>query len=246
MSNHISSLSGIPRYHRLASILRERIETAEWIPNDLIPSERELIETYRFSRTTVRAALNLLVNEGYIYRRHGQGTFVADYKINFQLDRLMSFSKEMELLGFQAGQIILSFEYIEPSEQVRNWLGLSLDNTRVLCIKRLRLANGEPISIHCVYLALEPDQVITKEELEASGSLYEILESKFSIILVAADEIVEATTAGADEAKLLKVKIGSPLLMMERTARSEYGKIIEFVQSLSRGDRYRCFVRKTR
>jgi GntR family transcriptional regulator len=246
MSNFVNSLSDIPKYRQLGDILRRRIDDKEWKPHEQVPSERELIETYKVSRTTVREALNLLIAEEIIYRRHGKGTFVAYPKVQFRLDRLMSFSQEMELRGLRSGYKLLELSYVKPEQRIYEQLGLPPQQEKVLFIKRLRLTNGEPLSVQDAYLALEPHQTITESDLEGSPSLYKILESKHQILLVTADETIEAAAAGKEEASLLDMSIGSPILLMERRTFSEDGKVIEFVRSMSRGDRYRCYAHKTR
>ena len=246
MIDFISSLSEIPKYRQLRDILRRRIEDKEWKPHEQVPSERELIETYKVSRTTVRDALKLLIKEGAIYRRHGKGTFVAHSKVEFRLDNLMSFSQEMELRGLRAGHKLLELSYLKPEDRICEQLALTPPHLTALFIKRLRLMDGEPLSVHYAYLALEPHQTITEADLENCPSLYKILESKHQILLLTADETIEAAGAGEEEASLLGLPIGSPILLMERRAFSEDGKVIEFVRSMSRGDRYRCYAHKTR
>jgi len=246
MSNFVSSLNTIPKYRQLGDILRRRIEEGEWKPHQMVPSERELIDAYKVSRTTVREALKLLIGEGIIYRRHGKGTFVAYPKVQYGLDRLMSFSQEMELRGLRSGHKLLELSYVQPEERICEQLALTPQQKNVLLLKRLRLTDGEPLSVHYAYLALEPHQTITESDLEDCPSLYTILESKYQIILMTAVETIEATAAGKEEASLLDMSIGSPILLMERKAYSEEGKAIEFVRSMSRGDRYRCYVHKTR
>src|SRR6478752_6396825 len=89
----------VPRYHQLKEILRERVRSGEWKPGDLIPSERELSETYHISRMTTRQAITDLVNEGVFYREQGRGTFVTRNKITQQLIRLTGFTEDIAARG---------------------------------------------------------------------------------------------------------------------------------------------------
>jgi len=87
---------------------------------------------------------------------------------------------------------------------------------------------------------------ITREEVEKRGSIYDILQEKFSIYPAEADETLEVTLASAEEAALLEIPEGSPLLLNERTLWSQNRKAVEFVKILYRGDRYKYTVRLTR
>jgi GntR family transcriptional regulator len=246
MKNHISPFSFVPKYYQLAEILNQKIEDGEWNPHESIPSERELVELYKVSRTTVREALNYLEKEGVIYRKHGQGTFVARPKMQHSLQRLTSFSIDMSLRQQVPGQKILSFDYVTPSDKIRNRLELSSNQSEVLYIKRVRYGNEDPIAIHMAFLVLDPEQTITVDELETSGSLYQLLESKFHIIPNEADETIEAALVTEEEAELLEVQEGSPVLVLERTTSDQEHRIFEYVKMIVRADRYKCYIHMTR
>ena len=116
----------------------------------------------------------------------------------------------------------------------------------MLRIKRIRTGNGEPIGIQDSYLALGSGQELVREEVEHGGSIYALLQDKFGIFPSEADETLEVTLATAEEAKLLEIPEGSPLLLNERTLWSQNRKAVEFVSILYRGDRYKYTVRLTR
>ena len=246
VDKRIDPFSYIPKYHQLFAILRTKIENGDWEPNQVIPSERELEKTYAISRTTIRQALSLLDDYGYIYRELGKGTFVAPPKLQNSLHELTSFSDDMRARGSKPGQVILDLRYVEPPTVVRQQLELSETFEKVLYIERLRLADDIPIGIHFAYLPLPEKNPISEQEIEESGSLYELLQSKYNLIPAEADETLEATIADAREAKLLHVGKGSPLLLIERTVWSQNRKTMEFVRILYRGDRYKYFVHLSR
>ena len=116
----------------------------------------------------------------------------------------------------------------------------------MLRIKRLRLGDKIPIGIQDSYLCLPDGQAITQSEIEERGSIYAILQEKFGLYPTEADETLEVTLATPDEADMLQIPIGSPLLLNERTLWSQNRQAIEFVRILYRGDRYKYFVRLTR
>ncbi len=113
--------SPVPRYHQLKEILREKVSTEEWKPGDLIPSERELSETYSISRMTARQAITDLVNEGLFYREQGRGTFVADNRITQQLLQLTGFTKDIQARGQRPSTIVLSAACTQPTPSSPNW-----------------------------------------------------------------------------------------------------------------------------
>ena len=242
----IDPTNAMPKYHQLANILRQQIDNGDFQSHDAIPSERLLEQHYKLSRPTIRQAIDLLSRQGYLYRVHGKGTFVSPPKLQKGMLELTSFSEDMRNRGLEPGQKILEFGYVKPSSKVMRQLEISDDEKKVLRIKRLRYGDGEPMGLQDSFLTLDSSQIITRKEIEERGSIYVILQEKLGIYPAEADETLEVTLATSEEAKLLKVAEGSPLLLNERTLWSQDRKAIEFVRILYRGDRYKYFVRLTR
>jgi GntR family transcriptional regulator len=245
MSSMIDPYNAVPKYHQLAGILRKKINDGDWPPQSPIPSERQLEMLYSVSRPTIRQAIELLIREGYLYREHGKGTFVMPQKLQKGLLELTSFSEDLIKRGIKPGQQILEMAYESAPEEVIRKLELP-EGTKALRILRVRLGDDIPIGLQTSYVILKPDQLITREELEEVGSLYEILQEKLHIIPWAADETLEVTLATKEEADLLQVKVGAPLLINERVLWSQERKAVEFVKILYRGDRYRYTMRLSR
>lgn len=235
----------IPKYYQLANILKEKIILGEWPPRTPIPSERTLEIQYNISRTTIRQAIDYLEKQGFIYREHGRGTFVSPQKLQKGIQELTSFSEDLLRRGIQPGQVIQSIEYLTPPEGVLRRLELP-DHARILRIERIRLGDGTPIGLQTSFLKLTEQQTISREELEASGSLYRILQEKFNIIPTEADETLEVTLATPYEAGLLQIKPDAPLLLNERLLYNQNREPVEFVKILYRGDRYRYLIRLTK
>lgn len=242
----VDPLSAVPKYYQLSEILRHKIDNKEWRPHDPIPPERQLETLYHVSRTTVREALNHLADQGYIYREHGRGTFVSRPKLQHSLHLLHSFTDDMKARGVTAGHRILEFEWVSPAGHVRQQLELPPEIKRILRIERLRYGDSEPVGLQVAFLPLTADQALSREELDRSGSLYRLLEDKFSLIPVEADETLEATAAKPREASLLEVPECSPLLLLERTTYSQQHRPMEFSKMLYRADRYRYYIHITR
>jgi GntR family transcriptional regulator len=245
MSSVIDPYNAVPKYHQLAGILRKKINDGDWPPQSPIPSERQLEMIYNVSRPTIRQAIELLIHEGYLYREHGKGTFVMPQKLQKGLLELTSFSEDLLKRGIKPGQQILEMAYETAPEEVIRKLELP-EGTKALRILRVRFGDDIPIGLQTSYVVLKPDQLITREELEEVGSLYKILQEKLHIIPWAADETLEVTLATKEEADLLQVKVGAPLLINERVLWSQERKAVEFVKILYRGDRYRYTMRLSR
>ncbi len=236
----------LPRYYQLANILRDRIANGEFEALQPIPAERQLEEVYSVSRTTIRQAIELLVRQGFLYREHGRGTFVSPQKLQKGVSELTSFSEDMKKRGLEPGQKILQIGYVEPSQKMRAQMELPADCEKVLRIERLRLGDGVPMGLQTSFYILPEGQTITREDLEEYGSIYRILQEKFHLIPTEADETLEVTLATPQEAALLQIESGSPLLLSERTTYSQYRRVIEFVKIVYRGDRYRYYAKLTR
>ncbi len=240
MSRTIDPYTAVPKYYQLASILRQKIEDGEWQPRSPIPSERQLESLYHLSRTTIREAINNLVQQGFLYREHGRGTFVSPQKLQKGWMEFTSFSEDLVKRGIQPGQIIRSLERVVPSPRILQRLELA-PGSSVCRIERVRLGDGTPIGLQTSYLALRPDQHITLKDMEASGSLYRILSEKFNIYPSEADETLEVTLATPEEARLLEIAPNAPLLMSERVLFSQERRPVEYVKILYRGDRYQYY-----
>jgi GntR family transcriptional regulator len=241
----IDPYAAVPKYHQLALIIKQQIDNGDWPPRTAIPSERQLEVLYNVSRTTIREAIDYLTRQGYLYREHGRGTFVSPPKLQKALMELTSFSEDLLKRGIQPGQIIRDISVVVPPPSILQRLELA-PGTRMLRLERIRLGNDIPIGLQTSYLALGPDQTITRADMETAGSLYRLLQEKFRIIPSEADETLEATVATKEEAELLQIEEGAPLLLSERVLFAQNRRPVEFVKILYRGDRYQYFVRLTR
>ncbi len=245
MSRTIDPYNALPKYYQLASILRQKIDDGEWEPRSPIPSERQLEQLYNISRTTIREAVDHLVRQGFLYREHGRGTFVSPQKLQKGLMELTSFSEDLLKRGITPGQVIRDMSRIVPAPNILQRLELAA-GTEVLRIQRIRLGDQVPIGLQTSFIALSKEQNITREEMETAGSLYRILQEKFGIIPTEADETLEVTLATPEEATLLQIEAGAPLLLNERLLFSQNRTPVEFVKILYRGDRYQYYVRLSR
>lgn len=232
----ISRDSKLPIYHQLYEILRANIVRGEWQPGDMLPSEPELIEHYRVSRITVRQALEALVNEGLIYRQQGRGTFVAQPTVAQGLVRIVSFTEDMRQRGFEPGTRVLNAGLVPASPEIAEQLDLE-PGQELAHLERLRLANGEPMSVEVSYLVHRYCPGILRGDY-ATTPLREALEQTCGIRLVRARQVIRASLASDRMARLLAVAPRSALLFIERVSYSQQGLPVEFLRIYYRADRY--------
>jgi GntR family transcriptional regulator len=231
--------SPVPRYHQLKEILREKIRAEEWKPGDLIPSERELSETYGISRMTARQAITDLVNEGVFFREQGRGTFVADNRITQQLLRLTGFTEDIRARGQRPSTRVLSAT-MQPADAVAAQRLRIEPGQLVFRLRRLRLANDEPLAIEESLLNFKGCEALAQEDLE-NNSLYHLLETQYGIPLMEAEQELEASLAGQAEAETLHIPVGSPVLLTRRTTFTDRNRPVEYARSVYCGAKYTFF-----
>ncbi|KMY56906.1 GntR family transcriptional regulator [Geobacillus sp. FSL K6-0789] len=239
----INKQSPIPIYYQLEQYIKEKIEKGEWQPGEIIPSERELAGMYDISRMTVRQAVNNLVNDGYLIRRRGKGTFVAAQKIEQPLKGLTSFSEDMRARGMEPGTIVLSFETVPASEKLAEGLGVA-EGDDLYKVRRLRLADGLPMALETLYIPVHLVPGLTRDVV--SGSVYEFIEKEKGLVIGSAVQTLEASVARQVEAEHLKMKEGAPVLLLERRTHLVDGRPLEVVKSVYRGDRYKFMIEMKR
>ena len=203
---------------------------------DAIPSERQLGTDLGVSRLTVRAALDELVREGYLVRRRGAGTFVAEPKVAKGID-VSSFSEDMRRRGLVPASRTLDLRSVPAGARLGRMLHVSPAEP-VLSIKRLRLADGEPMAIELLNVRASLVPGLTGDDLERS-SFYDLLASRYEVEIVGGTQTVEPTVTNDEESVALGVPLHSPALLFERVTRAGTGDVVEFTTSTYRGDRYR-------
>jgi len=230
----INKASPVPLYYQLREILLEKIE--EETVGSSFPTELELCERFGISRPTVRQAINELVNEGYLTRFKGKGTFIASARIRQDfLTTLESFNEEMKRKGLVPRTELLECKVSKANEHVSRMLQINRGQ-KVVQLRRLRYADEQPIVIVQTFLPHAAAGGIVAKDLEKE-SMYEILERDFGCTIGRAVRTLQATVAGEYEANLLKVKRGAPIQYIETVTYLLTGHPIEFSQAYYRGDR---------
>ena len=225
-----------PLYMWVASLLRDQIEAGHLDPHGSVPSERVLSERYDISRMTARHAVETLMLEGYVYRSPRRGTFVAEPRLRFSVG---SFTRIMTEGDHMPGTEVLAASTLDPDPLISKMLDIPAGG-RVHLLQRLRMAKGEPIAIENIHVSAErfPDLL----EYDLSGSLWELLRSRYDVHPMKADARVVAVTLDRFEAETLGVKPGSPAIVLTRTVFSAEEEIVELARDVYRGDRTEFYV----
>lgn len=205
------------------------------------PSEHALERRYRVSRTTVRLALDALVNEGYISRRRGRGTAVVRSKLRSIGQYLVAFYDEMQATGHHLDLRTLSLEVKTAPDAVREVFEVGAAQ-RFYVARRLGLSDGEPLVVSTVYIRCRPGLEITAADLQAQRSLLELFEERLGIAIIGASRVLEAVRATKDDAALLKIRAGDPLLMKWTVAYGADGDPVLCGDARFRGDRYQYYI----
>ena len=203
---------------------------------EAIPSERQLSAELGISRLTLRAALDDLAREGYVVRRRGAGTFVSEPKIAQELT-MTSFTDDMRRRGLRPASKTLELRVSPAGARLGRLLRVS-PSEPVVIASRLRLADGESMAIETVHVREKHVPGLTERDLEEQ-SFYELLKDRYGIVIVGGEQTIEPTVTDEDESAALGVPLHSPAFRFERITHSETGEIVEFVESIYRGDRYR-------
>jgi GntR family transcriptional regulator len=210
---------------------------------EAIPSERQLSGDLRVSRLTVRAALDDLVREGFLERRHGAGTFVSEPKIAQELT-MTSFTEDMQRRGMVPSSKTLELKTVAAGARLGRLLHVS-PSERIVVVTRLRYADRETMAIETLHVAEALVPGLTAKDLE-QHSFYELLEDRFGVVVVGGSQAIEPTVTNEEESAALGVPLHSPAFLFERTTKAADGTIVEYVRSIYRGDRYRLVSDLTR
>jgi GntR family transcriptional regulator len=211
-------------------------------PGAKLGSERELSELYSVSRSTLRQVLAALQEAGLVRRVSGRagGTFISHAKVERDLSGVVGVPAYLSRQGYVAGTRVLSTQMTAPDEVARRALHLDSGDL-VIDIRRIRLADGTPISLEHAQFPAERFSGLL--ECSLGGSLYELLESRFDLVPGQAEELIEVVNATDTEASLLAAPTDSALLSITRTTVDADGVPFEHSRDLFRADRTRLTVR---
>ncbi|HPD39466.1 MAG TPA: GntR family transcriptional regulator [Mesotoga infera] len=225
----------LPAYWRVEKHLTDVIKKLK--PGDILPSEKELVEKYQLSRTTIRTALSNLVAKGVIVRKPGRGTFVTERTITESLAFLNSFTSEMEAINAVARSKVLCQQIELANETLTEAFGVPL-GTEVLRLERIRYMGDIPVALQRSFINLSLDRkldCLIKEDFNRN-SLYETLE-RLGFSPNSAEEEIRIAVLDRNMRNLLMSEDTHGLSRSRKTYLLD-GRCIESVNSVYRGDNY--------
>lgn len=235
-SLQLSMDATLPLYEQMTSALRRQIRSGALAPGDKLPTENSLVETLHVSRTTVRQAMDQLVDEGLIIRHRGRGSFVASPKMKRTIGGLYNFTENMRELGATPTSTVLENAVEEADDRIRTRLQLPANQTKVFHLTRLRCADTAPMLLEDTYIPYYLCEGIEQVDF-AHASLYQTLSTRYALNLYHATETIEAIAIDKAEAQLLECTQKTPGYRITRVSNLDSGLIYEFTSSITNAER---------
>ncbi len=227
----------VPRYHRIAEALRERIGRGELPPGHRLSNQRDLAREFAVTLMTLRQALEVLEREKLIVRRHGLGTFVAAPTIDYDILQLRRFAGDLSAQGERVTTRFLGHRFAPADRRVAGALELG-PRGRVLMIERLHSVDGHPVGLQRSFLPGPLGDEVVKAD-PATTPLRQALEFKLGLTIDRARETVAAIRLGRREARELGCRSGVPGFESERVSFTAAGQPVVFDRVFIPGDRFR-------
>ena len=225
--------SSSPLYHQLMTRISADIEKGTYPVGSRIPPEHELEKTYQVSRVTVRRALAELTGEGLLERKQGKGTFVSVPRMRQDLKSLHSFHDTCKLNDMVPGTDVIHVRETEAAEEAAAELNLR-PGSRMLEIRRVRRADGIPVVLETNLFSLAYAYL---EDLDLQGSLYALLR-EYGVEPKLALHDVSLCFASEEEAELLEIRAGTPLVRLHEVVFDQRGRPLHTSVQLIRGERF--------
>ena len=230
--------SETPLYTQLISIIKRSITSGESAIGQLLPSEAELCKAYGISRNTVRQAIGALEEDGFVVRKRGEGTFVADPTTRRKSVQY-SFTTEISQMGKTPSSTLVTFDVLPASPGIRDILGLN-DGDKVYCFTRVRNVDGKPLIVETSYYPQYIYPNLTREMLQ-THSFYSLL-YHVGVVPFSAEDTYEAVLLGDREAALLDCRGDTPAFFHQRRTTDEDGRVYEYTTSYMPADRVKLGV----
>lgn len=231
----------LPLYVQLKEELINAIAQGEFAAGDQLPSQRALCDQYGMSHMTVRRAISELINDGVIYAIPGKGIYAAERKQDAEAGPLIGFTEDMARRGMVASSRVLAAEIVNASIVLARTLEVDV-GAPLVYLRRLRLANHEPMAVQTSYLPHVLCPGLLDNDL-STNSLFSLLRDRYRLLLADSQVSVESALADEEYENLLGLKAPAALLITEQLTYLNSGQIAEFTRSVYRADRYRMRLR---
>jgi GntR family transcriptional regulator len=227
--------SKVPLYFQLKEQIRKNILSGGYKEGDLIPSERELGDQYDLSSTTIRRALNDLVQENFLERKAGKGTFVRLNKVKRDLRKVIGFTKNMQEMGLIPSTRVISKKLVAANAYARSRLSLD-KGAQIVRLERVRMASDIPMMFETRYIRTDICPGIEMKELDSS--LWKVFEEKYGLKPNRHSQNMNITVVTGRSAYLLTLKEGTHVFLIKGVTYVQDNLPIECEESLYRTDKY--------
>ncbi|MCI9164141.1 MAG: GntR family transcriptional regulator [Lachnospiraceae bacterium] len=230
----------IPLYQQLSDEIKDQIKEGRLKAGDRLMTEAEFSQQYEVSRITVRKAIELLVDEGYVTRKQGIGTFIAEKKLRRVVDPdnlVRSFSEASRMSGQEPSSELISVEWVMPEASVQRSLHVG-EEEKVLKIVRLRKIDGVPVMIESNYYPKRLDFLL---QANLTGSTYEVFR-EHGLIPSHAVRTVQICYATLEEAQRLGVEENQPLLLQTEETTDQNQQILHYSKVVVNSQRYQLTI----
>ena len=221
-----------PLYMQIKALLVASLDDGEWPPGEALPSEIALAQRYRVSQGTVRKALDSLAAQGIVVRRQGKGTFVATHtEEKASLFRFLRIRRNDGRDEYPVSRL-LDVRRGKASGEVARSLELKLGDP-VVVMHRVLEYGGQPVVLDEIVLPAAPFRGLTRAKVDAyQGSMYSFFETQFGVRMLKAQEKIRAVSADAQSAGILGVRLGDPLLAVDRVTLTYGDRPVEWRRGL--------------
>ncbi|RRD95758.1 GntR family transcriptional regulator [Clostridiales bacterium COT073_COT-073] len=201
----------LPKYYQVKKAIAEKIENGDFSANEQIPSERELMDSYKVSRITIRKAIDELVTEGYLYKIQGKGTYVKTDEGSSNLFAILSCTEDVMRLGMKPSKKLVVSDVVKAGLKKAKALEIDSEDSLYM-VGRIMYADQEPLNYTVTFLPVKLFPDLPKHEL-AEESLYEMLQVEYGVKITKARRTMEAILAKDEIAEYLELKEGSPIIL---------------------------------
>ena len=221
-----------PLYLQIKGLLERSLENGEWRPAEAIPSEHDLARRFGVSQGTVRKAIQSLAADNLVVRRQGKGTFVATHteekSSTFRFLRI----RRNDGVDEYPGSRLLDVRRAKASAGVARRLAMKPGDA-VILLRRILEFGSAPVVLDEIALPAALFRGLTKTKFEAyRGSMYGFFETEFGVRILNAEEKLRAVAADRASARLLAVRVGTPLLAVDRTTLTFGDRPVEWRRGL--------------
>lgn len=240
----VRASEGAPLHLQVKAAISGALTDGTWKPGDKLPTEGELSRTFGVSEGTVRQAVIALVKEGRLTRRSGKGTFATGPNFDHSFARFFRFRGDAKGAGPEYGLQLLKMSVEAPPDApVAEQLGLARSG-KVIAIHRAIKQDGMVVVHYVSYFSERRFATLKREDIE-NAALYDVLQAKHGVYIVRAVETLQARAARAQDAAILGIKRGAPVIAIERLAYTYGDQVVEVRRAIGRSDKFKYEIELT-